>query len=78
MFCPESELDNGSGLGFGSAIGGIIPKGSNPEMLGTGTTAVTADVLVGVGGEMIPGPGLTVVAGGVKGVVVGPIKADAG
>ncbi len=47
-------------------------------MLGTGTTAVTADVLVGVGGEMIPGPGLTVVAGGVKGVVVGPIKADAG
>ena len=51
--------------------------GSNPEALGIGTIAATADELVGVGGKMIPGPGLTVV-GSVKGVVVGPVNADAG
>jgi len=51
--------------------------GSNPETLGIGTTAATADELVGVGGEMIPGPGLTVVCG-VTGIVVGPTRADTG
>lgn len=71
-------MEDGSGLGFGSALGGIIPMGSNPETLGTGITAAIADVVVGLGGETIPGPGLTVVGDGAKGVVVGPIKADTG
>lgn len=66
-----------SELGFGSAFGGMKPMGSNPEALGIGTIAATADELVGVGSELIAAPGLTVVAGA-KGVVVGPSSPDTG
>ncbi len=70
-------MGDGSGLGFGSALGGMRPMGSDPEALGIGTITATADELVGVGSELIAAPGLTVVAGA-KGVVVGPVSAGTG